>query len=83
MSRIADSVEQTDGRADEPRVKDRLGRDFGKLWTAAAFSNLADGMGRMAVPLIATTLSNDPLIISVIAALAFAVSSHRTRATWA
>ena len=57
--------------ADEPRVKDRLGRDFGKLWTAAAFSNLADGMGRTAVPLIATTLTNDPLIISVIAALAF------------
>ncbi len=28
-------------------------------------------MGRMAVPLIATTLTNDPLVISVIAALAF------------
>jgi MFS family permease len=71
MSRTADSVDQTGGQAEEPRVKDRLGRDFGKLWTAAAFSNLADGMGRMAVPLIATTLTNDPLIISVIAALAF------------
>lgn len=48
-----------------------LGRDFGKLWTAAAFSNLADGLGRTAVPLIATTLTRDPLAISVIAALAF------------
>ena len=32
-----------------------LGRDFGRLWTAAGFSNLADGLGRTAVPLIATT----------------------------
>lgn len=49
----------------------RLGRDFGKLWTAAAFSNLADGLGRTAVPLAATTLTRDPLMISVIGALAF------------
>lgn len=48
-----------------------LGRDFGKLWTAAAFSNLADGIGRTAVPLVATTLTRDPLAISVIGALAF------------
>ncbi len=41
--------------------KEPLGRDFGKLWTAAAFSNLADGLGRTAVPLIATTLTRDPL----------------------
>ena len=71
MSATVDSVDQTDEPADQSRVKDRLGRDFGKLWTAAAFSNLADGLGRMAVPLIATTLTNDPLAISVIAALAF------------
>ncbi|MGZ8804841.1 MAG: MFS transporter [Microbacterium sp.] len=51
--------------------KEPLGRDFGKLWTAAAFSNLADGLGRTAVPLIATTLTRDPLAISVIGALAF------------
>jgi MFS family permease len=48
-----------------------LGRDFGKLWTAAAFSNLADGLGRTAVPLIATTLTRDPMAIAVIGALAF------------
>ncbi|BDV30759.1 MFS transporter [Microbacterium terricola] len=59
-------------RGDRVRpVKDPLGRDFGKLWTAAAFSNLADGIGRTAVPLIATTLTRDPLAISVIGALAF------------
>lgn len=48
-----------------------LGGDFRKLWTAAAFSNLADGLGRTAVPLAATTLTRDPLLISVIGALAF------------
>jgi MFS family permease len=53
------------------RRRDPLGRDFGRLWTAAAFSNLADGLGRTAVPLIATTLTRDPLAISVIGALAF------------
>ncbi|CAN7296322.1 MFS transporter [Microbacterium sp. LjRoot45] len=52
-------------------ARTRLGRDFGKLWTAAAFSNLADGLGRTAVPLAATTLTRDPLLISVIGALAF------------
>ena len=46
----------------ERRGKGPLGRDFGKLWTAAAFSNLADGLGRTAVPLIATTLTQDPLV---------------------
>ena len=56
--------------AERPR-KDPLGRDFGKLWTAAAFSNLADGIGRTAVPLIATTLTSDPLAIAAIGALAF------------
>lgn len=54
-----------------PTRRDRLGRDFGKLWTAAAFSNFADGLGRIAVPLIATTLTRDPFAISVIAAMAF------------
>ncbi|RAZ34903.1 MFS transporter [Microbacterium sp. SMR1] len=48
-----------------------LGRNFSRLWTAAAFSNLADGLGRTAVPLIATTLTRDPLLISLLGASAF------------
>lgn len=79
MSRALDTgtareADQAPGRrrlaAGRPR-RDPLGRDFGKLWTAAAFSNLADGLGRTAVPLIATTLTRDPLAIAVIGALAF------------
>ncbi|NYF17095.1 MFS family permease [Microbacterium sp. AK009] len=54
-----------------PPRRPTLGRDFGRLWTAAAFSNLADGLGRTAVPLIATTLTTDPLAIAAIGALAF------------
>lgn len=53
------------------RGKPPLGRDFGKLWAASAFSNLADGIGRMAVPLIATTLTRDPFVIAAFGAVAF------------
>ncbi len=48
-----------------------LGAGFRRLWVAASFSNLADGLGRTAVPLIATTLTRDPLAISALGALAF------------
>ncbi|WP_322408937.1 MFS transporter [Microbacterium invictum] len=54
-----------------PSERPPLGRAFGRLWTAAAFSNLADGLVRTAVPLIATTLTTDPLAIAAIGALAF------------
>ena len=60
-----------DSAVQERRRRAPLGRDFGRLWTAAAFSNLADGVGRTAVPLIATTLTRDPMAIAVIGALAF------------
>lgn len=63
----------TDSSTDAPRSRRPrpLGRDFSRLWTAAAFSNLADGLGRTAVPLIATTLTRDPLLISLLGAAAF------------
>jgi MFS family permease len=48
-----------------------LGRNFTKLWSASIASNLADGLGRTAVPLIATTLTKDPVLIAGISALAF------------
>ncbi|MFE5408782.1 MFS transporter [Microbacterium sp. NPDC056569] len=70
MSESVDTAERTGSPAERAR-RVPLGRDFGKLWTAAAFSNLADGLGRVAVPLIATTLTRDPLAIAAIGALAF------------
>ena len=71
MTDATDAVATRDGRdgtaigaSADGAQETPLGRDFGKLWTAAAFSNLADGLGRTAVPLIATTLTRDPLAIS-------------------
>lgn len=66
VAEAADSAAAEGGPVQRP-----LGSGFRKLWTAAAFSNLADGLGRTAVPLIATTLTRDPFAISVIGALAF------------
>jgi len=48
-----------------------LGAGFGRLWTAAIASNLADGIGRTAVPLIATTLTRDPALIAGLSAVTF------------
>ncbi len=67
MSVVTDTPAQALGSG-RPRP---LGRDFTRLWSAAAFSNLADGLGRTAVPLIATTLTRDPLLISLLGAAAF------------
>jgi len=54
-----------------PAVRTPLGTGFGRLWTAAIASNLADGLGRTAVPLIATTLTRDPALIAGVSAVTF------------
>lgn len=54
-----------------PESRSALGSGFNRLWSAAIASNLADGIGRTAVPLIATTLTRDPALIAGIAAVAF------------
>jgi MFS family permease len=60
----------TDVSAKQP-ASPKLGSGFNRLWTAGIASNLADGLGRTAVPLIATTLTRDPLLIAGVSALAF------------
>ncbi|WP_285117026.1 MFS transporter [Leifsonia sp. fls2-241-R2A-40a] len=52
-------------------VRAPLGAGFGRLWTSAIASNLADGLGRTAVPLIATTLTRDPALIAGLTAVTF------------
>lgn len=37
---------------------------FNKLWAASGISNLADGIGLTAAPLLAATLTRDPLLVS-------------------
>lgn len=45
-------------------------KSFKRLWSASAASNFADGLLHTAAPLLATTLTQDPLQISLIGALA-------------
>ncbi|MGK8524393.1 MFS transporter [Nocardia asteroides] len=42
----------------------RLGADFHKLWTASAVSNLGDGFGMVAGPLLTASLTTDPVLIA-------------------
>src|SRR6266540_5974059 len=44
-----------------------LGPGYHKLWTAAAVSTLGDGVFLAALPLLAATLSRDPLQVSLVA----------------
>lgn len=58
--------------ATAPRIRRTpLSGGFTRLWTAAIASNLADGIGRTAVPLIATTLTRDPALIAGLTAVTF------------
>jgi MFS family permease len=51
--------------------RDRLGSAFGRLWAAAAVSAIGDGMALTAAPLLAATLTRDPLSISLVSATGF------------
>jgi MFS family permease len=54
----------TKGGAVEP-----LGPTFNKLWAASFGSNFADGLLKTAAPLLAASLTRDPVTISLLAAL--------------
>jgi MFS family permease len=41
-----------------------FGFEFRKLWAASGFSNLADGIGLTAAPLLAAALSRDPALVA-------------------
>lgn len=41
-----------------------LGRNYLKLWTASAISNLGDGVRLAALPLLATTITREPVLIA-------------------
>ncbi|MFI0420229.1 MFS transporter [Spongiactinospora sp. 9N601] len=42
----------------------KLGADFHKLWTASAISNLGDGVGSVAGPLLVASLTADPALVA-------------------
>jgi MFS family permease len=41
-----------------------LGAEYRKLWTASASSNLGDGVTQVAAPLLAASLTRDPLLVA-------------------
>ncbi|MGH8963679.1 MAG: MFS transporter [Jatrophihabitantaceae bacterium] len=49
----------------------QLGPGFWRLYASSATSNLADGIGRTALPLLAAYYTRSPLLISGLASLAF------------
>jgi MFS family permease len=48
-----------------------LGPRFRRLWTASATSNIGDGLYMTAVPLLAASLTRDPLLVSGVVASQF------------
>jgi MFS family permease len=44
----------------------RLGRQYGKLWTASTVSAVGDGMALTAAPLLASHLTSDPVSIAAV-----------------
>jgi len=53
-----------------PNTKTKsLGQTFNSLWSAALASNFSDGLLGTAAPLLAATLTSDPVLISMMAAL--------------
>lgn len=50
-------------------VRSGLGGNYWKLWTASTLSNLGDGVTLVAAPLLAATLTRDPVLV---AGMAFA-----------
>ncbi|WP_150245994.1 MFS transporter [Nocardiopsis quinghaiensis] len=50
--------------ATAPPREERLGRAFHRFWTAGTLTNLGDGTLATALPLIAATLTHDPLAVA-------------------
>lgn len=53
--------------SDSGRRAAPLGRDFSLLWGASASANLADGLVRVALPLVAVELTRSPILVSGVA----------------
>lgn len=50
--------------ASEGSAKPRLGAGFAKVWSASVLSNLADGVLKLAVPVVAVRFTDSPLLIA-------------------
>ena len=54
-----------------PGVSTPLGPAFWRLYAASAVSNLADGVNLVALPLLAATLTREPVLVAGLTSLAF------------
>ncbi|HEY0258596.1 MAG TPA: MFS transporter [Lacisediminihabitans sp.] len=54
-----------------PRQHVSLPAGYGRLWSAATVSALGDGLRVAAIPLLATSVTGDPLAISIVSAAGF------------
>jgi hypothetical protein len=61
-----------------------LGAEYRKLWAASAISNLGDGVTLVAGPLLAATLTRDPVLVagSPSPKEFLGCSSHSSAAPW-
>ncbi|MET0839218.1 MAG: MFS transporter [Marmoricola sp.] len=55
----------------EAAVRPQLGASFWRLFASSSTSNLSDGIMQAALPLLAATLSRDPVAVSTLGAVAF------------
>ncbi len=46
-----------------------IGKDFTKIWSASLITNLVDGVLRLSAPLLAVSLTEDPVLIGLLGAL--------------
>lgn len=53
------------------RAKEPLGGNYWRLLVASVVSNLGDGIVRTAIPLMAITLTRDPVLVGALTALSF------------
>ncbi|MFF5207347.1 MFS transporter [Streptosporangium sp. NPDC000396] len=54
-----------------PAASGGLGRRFWSLFASSTVSNLGDGIGRVALPLLAVTLTRDPVLVAALSSLTF------------
>ena len=60
-------VGQREQEPDQATTRRGLGSNYRKLWTASTVSNLGDGIDSAAIPLLAETLTRDPLLFAGVA----------------
>ncbi|MBG0831073.1 MFS transporter [Planomonospora sp. ID67723] len=54
-----------------PPVAKGLGRRFWLLFSSSTASNLADGIGKVALPLLAVSLTREPVLVAALSSLTF------------